>query len=77
LAGNLYIAGFCCILSVWRLGVGIWATVGAMEIPNIIVFNEKYRWSMMFYALGTTIDLTIAFSLVYFLAKHRKTSIKK
>jgi len=77
LAGNLYIAGFCAILSLWRLGVGTWATVGAMENANIIIFNEKYRWTMMFYALGTTIDLTIASSLCYFLAKHRRTSIKK
>src|ERR1700729_144736 len=43
----------------------------------IIIFNDKYRWSMMFYSLGSTIDLTIAFSLCYFLTKHRKTSIKR
>src|ERR1700685_2124908 len=74
---TLYITVFCIILSSWRLGVDVWTTVGAIENANIIIFNEKYRWSMMFYALGSTIDLTIAFSLCYFLAKHRKTSIKR
>jgi len=59
------------------LGIGIWATVATMEDPNIIAFNEKYRWSVMFYALGTIIDFTIAVSLCYFLAKLRKTSIKR
>jgi hypothetical protein len=76
-SGNWYIFIFLGVLSLWRLGVGIWATVGAMETANIIIFGRKYRWSMMFYALGSTIDLTIAISLCYFLLKHRKTSIKK
>jgi predicted membrane protein len=60
-----------------RLGLGIWAMVGALETTNLFVFNRKYRLSMMFYALGTVIDFTIAVSLVCLLMKHRKSSFKK
>src|SRR5882762_9454019 len=76
-SGNWYIFVFLGVLLLWRLGVDIWATVGAMETVNIIFFSRKYRWSMMFYTLGSTIDLTIAISLCYFLLKPRKTSIKQ
>jgi len=76
-AGNAYIAVFCCVLIVWRAGVGIFAVVGAMESSNIIVFTEKYRFSIMACGLGATIDLTIACSLCYFLARYRKTSIER
>jgi len=75
--GKPHIAIFCYVLIVWRVGVGMVAAAGAMENTNIIVFKAKYKWIMMFYALGTTIDLTIAISLCYSLIKHRKTSIKK
>jgi hypothetical protein len=55
----------------------MWATVGALEETNIIIFNNKYKWTLLVYALGTAIDLTNAVSLCYFLAKHRKMAIKK
>jgi hypothetical protein len=77
LSGNPYIAIFCWVLTVWRLGIGAWATVATTEDPNIIDFNKQYRWSMMFFVLGTAIDFTVAVSLCYFLAKLRETSIKK
>ena len=76
-SGNSYIFICCSTLSLWRLGVGIWATVKAMEMPNIIFFSRKYRLAMMFYALGSTIDLTIAVSLCYLVKKHRKSPFKR
>jgi hypothetical protein len=76
-SGNLYIAVFCWVLTAVRLGIGAWATVVTGEDPNIITFDQKYRWSMMFFVLGTTIDFTVAISLCYFLANLRRTSIKR
>ncbi|KIM86125.1 hypothetical protein PILCRDRAFT_5187 [Piloderma croceum F 1598] len=76
-SGRSFIAVCCWILTFWRLGLGIWAMVGALKTMNLYVFNRKYRLSMMFYALGTAIDLTIAVSLVCLLMKHSKSSFKK
>jgi hypothetical protein len=64
-------------MTIWRLGTGIWATVGALESRNLFVFNRRFGLSLMFYALGTALDLTISISLCYLLAKHRKMSLTK
>jgi hypothetical protein len=68
----------CGALSLEKTGVvnGIRTTIGATENPNII-FHEKYRWSMTFYALGSTIDRIIDISLLFPVLFPRETLIKK
>ena len=75
---SYYVATFCWALSLLRIVGAIWLFTVLRKSPSTEYFYKYYSWLVtMVYATGALVDVVIAVSMCWYLARMRKLSVKE